>query len=119
MEKWNKASIRYWIIIGWSIIWLPSCQVNPLQTDQQSPVPMTNQQIFDQLYLDDQILAGNFINANVHPEYAEITERLTQFVEEGRLSKIIGQSVEFRVMLLHHYHKGMPIFLDSLENWLA
>ncbi|MEM6723595.1 MAG: redoxin domain-containing protein [Bacteroidota bacterium] len=95
-----------------------SCQVPFSQSPPSDHARQDDQQVFDQLYLDDQILAGNFLNANVHPEYANITQRLTRFVQDNRLSKTMAQSTAFRVMLLHHYHKGHYLFLDSLDQWL-
>jgi len=74
---------------------------------------------FEDIYLDDQILAANFKNANIHPEYFAISERIKRFVQVNKLNETIGNSLEFHVILLHHYHKGEYIFIDSLDSWVT
>jgi thiol-disulfide isomerase/thioredoxin len=104
-----------------TIFWLTlfSCRPNDFSTEKDINSSLFLSDSFEDIYLDDQILAANFKNANIHPEYSDISVRVKRYVQENKLNEKIGNSLEFHVILLHHYHKGEFIFIDSLNSWVT
>jgi thiol-disulfide isomerase/thioredoxin len=85
-------------------------------------------QRMDELYTRDQLLAANFINANVHPRYPTVTRDFaalvarTGFPGEATVGLRFANDTtiglpHYYVILLHHYHMGYPLLADRLAEF--
>jgi thiol-disulfide isomerase/thioredoxin len=82
---------------------------------------------FKEIYKFDQLIASNFMNANVHPRYPEVTERFLEFYDQYGFpsEKSIGMKMVndstigmpyYHVVMLHHYHMSYPLLLETFDS---
>ncbi len=82
---------------------------------------------FKEIYKFDQLIASNFMNANVHPRYPKVTQKFLAYYDqygfpsEKRLGlRMVNDSTigtpYYRVVMLHHYQMSNPMLLEAFDS---